>query len=68
VRIAFSSRWLGDDVRWRGDLYNEVENSCLEPRMDYGSPPEDEVFPVLWTRGQGNIARTSGKFTIHVGS
>jgi len=66
VRIGFSSRWLGDDVRWRGDLYNEVEESCHDPRLAYGSEPEDSMFPVLWTRAQGNIARTSGKFTTHV--
>jgi hypothetical protein len=66
VRIGFSSRWLGDDVRWKGDLYNEVEESCHEPRLGFGSAPEDEVFPVLWTKSEGNIAFKHGRFTTHI--
>ena len=66
LRIGHSSRWLGDDVTWQGSLYNELEASTHEPALEIGSKPSDEQFPVVWKRGEGNLARKTGKFTTHI--
>ncbi len=66
IRIAHSSRWLGDDVTWQGSIYNEMEASTHEPQLDVGSPPSEEQFPVVWRRGEGNVARKTGRFTTHI--
>ena len=65
-RIGFSSRWFGDDVRWRPSIYNEVEASChIMPLADGASPP-DQMFPVVWSKTEGHVARRTGKFTSHI--
>lgn len=66
IRIAHSSRWLGDDVTWQGSIYNEMEASTHEPKLESGSPPSEQQFPVIWKRGEGNLARRSGRFTTHI--
>jgi ectoine hydroxylase-related dioxygenase (phytanoyl-CoA dioxygenase family) len=48
-RVAFTTRWLGSDIRWAPDPLS-VRIATLEgnPRMRVGAPPPDELFPVLW--------------------
>ncbi len=65
-RIGFSSRWMGDDVRWRGTIYNEVEASTHPSELQAGQPPPDELFPVIYRQGEGNLARRNGEFTRHI--
>jgi hypothetical protein len=65
-RIGFSSRWLGDDVRWRGTVYHEVEASTHPYELPYDSPPPDDLFPVIWTRDKGNVHAETGRFTTHI--
>ena len=52
TRMAFSTRWLGDDVVWKPDALTEpmTERLNSHPRMSYGAPPADDVIPVLWPR------------------
>lgn len=66
IRIGFSSRWMGDDVTWQGSVYNEVEGSTHEPKLELGSRPSEQQFPVIWKRDEGNIARATGAFTTHI--
>ncbi len=66
IRIAHSSRWLGDDVTWQGSIYNEMEASTHDPQLEVGSPPSDEQFPIVWRRNEGNLARKTGQFTTHI--
>ena len=50
-RVAFTTRWLGSDMRWNPDPLS-VRISTLEgnPLMRPGEPPPEELFPVLWRR------------------
>lgn len=66
MRIGFSSRWLGDDVTWSPTLYNEVEAQTHDASSVVGAAPNDAMFPVVWRRGEGTVARTSGAFTSHI--
>ncbi len=66
LSIGFSSRWLGDDVRWHGSVYHEVEASTHARPLVDGEPPPDEQFPVIWDRDRGQVCEQSGRFTTHV--
>jgi ectoine hydroxylase-related dioxygenase (phytanoyl-CoA dioxygenase family) len=66
MRIGFSSRWLGDDVRWVPSVYCEVEASSHPYEIPEGAAPPDELFPVVWDAEQGQVARNTGKFTTHI--
>ena len=66
TRIGFSSRWIGDDVRWHGTIYNEVEASTHPRVLKDGELPPEEMMPVVWRRNEGNLARLDGRFTSHV--
>jgi ectoine hydroxylase-related dioxygenase (phytanoyl-CoA dioxygenase family) len=52
-RIAFTTRWLGDDVVWAPNPLTiripSIEETGL---MRAGAPPPDELFPILWRRLQ----------------
>jgi ectoine hydroxylase-related dioxygenase (phytanoyl-CoA dioxygenase family) len=50
-RIAFTTRWLGSDVRWQPNPL-AVKIATLEgnPLMRVGEPPPDELFPIVWPR------------------
>jgi ectoine hydroxylase-related dioxygenase (phytanoyl-CoA dioxygenase family) len=50
-RVAFTTRWLGSDIRWEPDPLS-VRIAALEthPAMRVGAPPPEELFPVLWRR------------------
>ena len=45
-RLAFSTRWLGDDVVWKPDPLTERLNT--HPDMTFNAPPPDHVIPVRW--------------------
>lgn len=51
-RIALTTRWLGEDVRWAPNSLSiripTLENSGL---MRVGEPPPVELFPVIWSHG-----------------
>jgi hypothetical protein len=66
LRIGFSSRWFGDDVRWHGNLYHEVEASTHPRPLSDGEAPPDELFPVIWDRDAGQVYERSGRFTTHI--
>ncbi|MFM8846368.1 MAG: phytanoyl-CoA dioxygenase family protein [Gammaproteobacteria bacterium] len=48
-RIALTTRWLGDDVRWAPNSLSiripTLENSAM---MRVGEPPPAALFPVIW--------------------
>ena len=52
-RLAFSTRWLGDDVVWKPDMLTERMAPRLidYPGMTYNAPPPDEIIPPQWPRG-----------------
>lgn len=54
-RLAFSTRWLGDDVLWQPDVLTARLTDTLtdHPSMKKDGPPPDHFFPVVWRRGQG---------------
>jgi ectoine hydroxylase-related dioxygenase (phytanoyl-CoA dioxygenase family) len=49
-RLAFSTRWLGDDVAWKPDILTERLTATLtdNPKMKRGGPPPDDIFPIVW--------------------
>jgi ectoine hydroxylase-related dioxygenase (phytanoyl-CoA dioxygenase family) len=49
-RLAFSTRWLGDDVVWKPDALTARMTERLNdhPAMVHGAPPPDSVIPVQW--------------------
>ena len=51
-RLAFSTRWLGDDVVWKPDALTARMTERLNdhPDMVYGAPPPDGVMPAQWPR------------------
>jgi ectoine hydroxylase-related dioxygenase (phytanoyl-CoA dioxygenase family) len=51
-RLAFSTRWLGDDVVWKPDPLTEPMTVRLvdHPGMTYNAPPPDEIIPLQWPR------------------
>lgn len=51
-RLAFSTRWLGDDVVWKPDPLTERMTERLNdhPAMTFNAPPPDSVIPVRWPR------------------
>jgi len=51
ARIAFTTRWLGSDVRWAPDALSvTVRGLSDHPAMVQGAPPPDSLFPILWRR------------------
>lgn len=49
-RVSFSTRWLGDDVRWAPDPYTfPIESLRDDPRMRIGAAPPDSLFPPVWS-------------------
>lgn len=50
-RVAYSSRWLGDDVIWwkREMTFNYPDDSRFND-VRQGQPPPDEGFPLVWPR------------------
>ena len=51
-RLAYSTRWLGDDVIWKPDPLTEpmTERLNTHPAMTFNAPPPDDIIPVLWPR------------------
>lgn len=51
-RLAFSTRWLGDDVVWKPDPLTErmTERLNAHPSMAFNAPPPDDVLPAQWPR------------------
>ena len=49
-RLAFSTRWLGDDAVWAPDPYTfPIEKLLRDPLMKAGSAPPESLFPVIWS-------------------
>ena len=51
-RLAFSTRWLGDDVVWKPDpLTVPMAPELVDhPGMTINAPPPDEIIPPQWPR------------------
>jgi hypothetical protein len=50
-RLGFSSRWLGDDVRWvKRELTFDYPEDPRFRNVRQGEPAPDDGFPVLWRR------------------
>jgi Phytanoyl-CoA dioxygenase (PhyH) len=52
ARLAFSTRWLGDDVVWKPDPLTArmTERLTDHPAMIHGAAPPDSVIPAQWPR------------------
>jgi len=50
-RLAFSTRWLGDDVVWKPDPLTArmTEKLTDHPDMTFNAPPAVSAIPVSWT-------------------
>ena len=61
TRAAVSTRWLGDDVRWRphpaADPTVRKEDVSIAPGE---LARDDEIFPVAWTRRSGAFGARTG--------
>lgn len=66
LRIGFLSRWLGDDVRWLGSVYHDVEASTHPYPLSEGEAPPDSLFPVVWDCDLGSVAERTGRFTTYI--
>ena len=42
-RMAYVSRWMGDDVRWKPDIYS-VKDPIANEFLDYGDPLNPKLF------------------------
>jgi ectoine hydroxylase-related dioxygenase (phytanoyl-CoA dioxygenase family) len=51
IRIAFTTRWMGDDVVWAPTIYTRTNMVKAPERLKPGDPPPDDEFPVIWPRG-----------------
>lgn len=53
-RLAFSTRWLGDDVVWKPDPLTARMTAHVSnhPDMTYDTPPPDSVIPTRWPLNQ----------------
>lgn len=51
-RLAFSTRWLGDDVIWKPDALTArmTERLLDHPGVLHGAAPPDSVIPVQWPK------------------
>jgi hypothetical protein len=49
-RRAFSTRWLGDDVRYLARP-GETSPPYRDMGLESGAPMREDWFPVLWRRG-----------------
>jgi hypothetical protein len=50
IRIAFTTRWMGDDVVWAPTIYTRTNMVKAPERLKPGDPPPDDEFPVIWPR------------------
>ena len=61
-RMGFSTRWIGDDVRWTPSPYTSVEAEKHPYPITPGSPPPDEWFPIMWSATDGQVGKNEGRF------
>ncbi len=47
-RLAFTIRWVGDDVVWRPTPITMLAPFDKHPAMVRGEPPPENLFPVVW--------------------
>jgi len=51
-RAAFSLRWLGSDIRYKYNPTTFDSPFEADPRLREGAPLPDDLFPVIWRRGE----------------
>ena len=61
-RMGFSSRWIGDDVRWTPSPYTSVEAETYPAPLEIGTTPPDAWFPLIWGEQEGAVAQREGRF------
>jgi ectoine hydroxylase-related dioxygenase (phytanoyl-CoA dioxygenase family) len=50
-RLAFSTRWLGDDAIWAPDDYCRLGLAPeVEAQLPYGQPPSTAIYPIVWRK------------------
>lgn len=49
MRIGFSSRWMGDDVKWSPNAFSPTYHVKDRETLSPGDSPPDEQFPVVWS-------------------
>ena len=50
-RVAYTSRWLGNDVRWqkRAMTFDYPDDRRFDA-VEMGKPPPESTFPIIWRR------------------
>ena len=61
-RMGFSTRWIGDDVRWTPSPYTSVEAETYPQPIPVGATAPDEWFPLMWSEKDGQVAKDQGRF------
>jgi ectoine hydroxylase-related dioxygenase (phytanoyl-CoA dioxygenase family) len=62
-RFGLSTRWMGDDVRWRPNVYSRGEEMSLPHSLEDGAEPPADWYPVMWDVARGYVGREQGVFT-----
>jgi ectoine hydroxylase-related dioxygenase (phytanoyl-CoA dioxygenase family) len=63
-RVALSTRWLGEDARWRAAPI-QPGSAPYAGEFAEGSPPSDEFLPVIWDSERGNVSKLTGAEARH---
>ncbi len=48
MRIGFSSRWMGDDVKWAPNDFSPTYHVKDRDILKEGDPPPENQYPVVW--------------------
>jgi hypothetical protein len=54
---------MGDDVRWRPNVYSRGEEMSLPHALEDGAEPPADWYPVMWDAERGYVGREQGAFT-----
>ncbi len=55
-RVAFSTRWLGDDARWAPHPGSDPTVTAADVSVAPGEyPADDQHFPLMWTSAEGSL-------------
>ncbi len=49
-RVAITTRWLGDDIRWIPTTYGGARPRAEEADIPVGGKPSGSAFPLVWDR------------------
>ncbi len=50
MRIGFSSRWMGDDVKWAPNALSPTDHITDRNLLKEGDAPPDNQYPIIWAK------------------